>query len=87
MTMPSTTNQNIYFRVGSKYTNWFDAIWKVIYKYKNWIDSVTIVTDLKSKGKEIYYKFGNKVADEMSTEEFLMLKGNPLVESLKYRIY
>ena len=87
MTMPSTANQNIYFRVGSKYTNWFDAIWKVIYKYKNWIDSVTIVTDLKSKGKEVYYKFGNKVADEMSTEEFLMLKGNPLVESLKYRIY
>lgn len=87
MTMPSNANQNIYFRIGSKYTNWFDAIWKTVYKYKNWIDSVTIVTDLKSKGKETYYRFGNTVADEMPTEEFLMLKGNPLVESLKYRIY
>lgn len=87
MTMPSNANQNIYFRIGSKYTNWFDAIWKIVYKYKNWIDSVTIVTDLKSKGRETYYRFGNKVADEMSVEEFLMLKGNPLVESLKYRVY
>ena len=87
MTMPSTANQNIYFRIGSKYTNWFDAIWKTVYKYKNWIDSVTIVTDLKSKGKETYYRFENTVADEMPIEEFLMLKGNPLVESLKYRIY
>lgn len=87
MTMPSNANQSIYFRIGSKYTNWFDAIWKTIYKYKNWIDSVTIVTDLKSKGKETYYRFGNSAADEMPTEEFLMLRGNPLVESLKYRIY
>ncbi len=86
-TMPSTANQNIYFRIGSKYTNWFDAIWKIVYKYKNWIDSVTIITDLKSKGKEIHYRFGNDVADEMPVKEFLMLKGNPLVESLKYRIY
>lgn len=87
MTMPSTTNQSIYFRIGSKYTNWFEAIWKTVYKYKNWIDSVTIVTDLKSKGKETYYRFGNKTASGMSTEEFLMLKGNPLVESLKYKLY
>ena len=87
MTMPSTANQNIYFRVGSKYTNWFDAIWKTVYKYRSWIDSVTIVTDLKSKGRETYYTFGNEMSNEMPTEEFLTLKGNPLVESLKYRIY
>ena len=87
LTMPCTANQNIYFRIGSKYTNWFDAIWKIVYTYRSWIDSVTIVTDLKSKGKETYYRFGNDVADEMPVKEFLMLKGNPLVESLKYRIY
>lgn len=87
MTMPSTANQNIYFRIGSKYTNWFDAIWRIVYKYKNWIDSVTIVTDLRSRGKETYYRFGKEAADEMPTEKFLILKGNPLVESLKYRIY
>lgn len=87
MTMPSTANQSIYFRVGSKYTNWFEAIWSIVYKYRTWIDTVTIVTDLKSKGKGFYCRFGNKTANRMSTEEFLMLKGNPLVESLKYRIY
>lgn len=77
MTTPSTANQGIYFRISSKYTNWFDIIWKLVYDNRNWIQAVTIVTDLKSKGKETYYRFGNLIANELSTQEFLTLGGNP----------
>lgn len=87
MTTPSTANQGIYFRISSKYTNWFDIIWKLVYDNRNWIQAVTIVTDLKSKGKETYYRFGNLIANELSTQEFLTLGGNPQVEGVKHRVY
>ena len=89
ITMPSDANQNIYFRIGSKYTNWFDTIWKIVYKYKEWIESVTIVTDWKSKKEEKFYILGNQKTDHMNVDNFINLKGNPIVESFcqRYHIY
>lgn len=91
ITMPDNSNQDIYFRISSKHTNWFDTIWNIVYNNRNWIDSVTIVTDKNSKGKEEFYKLGNLISDHMSVEDFINLKGNPIIESIydnvKYRIY
>ena len=86
---PADNNRDIYFRISSKYTNWFDAIWKVVYKYMDWIESVTIVTDAQSRGEERFYTLNGQETDHMSVEDFIHLKGNPVVEKLqqRYHIY
>lgn len=78
--LPADSNRDIYFRIGSKYTNWFDSIWKVVYNNKDWIESVTIVTDLQSRGEEKFYILGGQETDHMNVEDFIKLKNNPLVE-------
>lgn len=82
-TMPDNSNQDIYFRIGSKQINWFPTIWEVIYENRYWVESVTVITDLKSRGKEEYYILGNQKSDHMSVEDFINLKGNPIVESIQ----
>lgn len=87
--LPSDANKDIYFRISSKYTNWFDSIWQVVYDNKNWIESVTIVTDLQSRGEEKFYTLDGQKTDHMKVKDFINLKGNPIVEELqqKYHIY
>ena len=87
--MPVDDNKDVYFRISSKYTNWFDSIWKVVYNNKGWIESVTIVTDLQSRAEEKFYNLSGQKTDHMSVEDFINLKGNPIVEKLqqKYHIY
>ena len=87
--MPVDDNKDIYFRISSKYTNWFDTIWKVVYNYRDWIESVTVVTDLQSRGKENFYILNGQKTDHMSVEDFINLKGNPIIEKFqqKYHIY
>ena len=82
-------NKDIYFRISSKYTNWFDTIWEVVYKYREWIEAVTIVTDLQSRGKENFYMLNGQKTDHMSVEDFINLRGSPIVEKAqqKYHIY
>ena len=53
-----------------------------MYDRKNSIDTVTIKRDSEATGDNSYYKHGNKVFDRMPVEEFIMLKGNPVVENL-----
>ncbi len=87
--LPAGDSKDIYFRISSIYTNWFDTIWEVVYKYREWIESVTIVTDLQSRGKENFYILNGQKTDHMSVENFINLKGNPIVEKAqqKYHIY
>ena len=87
--MPADDNKDIYFRISSKYTNWFDSIWKVVYNNRSWIESVTIVTDLQSRGEEKFYNLIGQKTDHMSVEDFINLKDNSIVEKLQqnYHIY
>ena len=87
--LPADDSKDIYFRISSICTNWFDTIWEVVYKYREWIESVTIVTDAQSKGEEKFYILNGQRTDHMSVEDFISLKGNPIVEKFqqKYHIY
>ena len=73
----------IYFRISSTNGfNWFDVIWNFVYKHKNQISSVTICKDYEATGSEKIYTHVNKVFDRMQVDEFIMMKGNPIVEKL-----
>ena len=76
-------NGEIYFRISSKDFNWFDLIWKVVFEHRNSIKDVTVVKDTQSLGgKEFnYYTINGKPLSHIDTEEFLTLKGNPVLES------
>ena len=76
---------DIYFRVSSFDFDWFPYIWNVIYENRNMIDTVTIMYD-KQSGKVVgssdkYYVLGGKTIKKLPTDEFLTLKGNPVVEN------
>lgn len=72
----------LYFRISSTGYNWFDIIWNFVYNRKGSVETVTIKRDEESTGDSTYYRHGDKVFDRMPVEEFIMLKGNPVVESL-----
>lgn len=76
--------QDIYFRVSSFDFDWFPYIWNVVCENRDTIDTVTIMYD-KQSGKvndasDRYYTFGGKLIKKLPTDEFLTLKGNPIVE-------
>lgn len=75
---------DIYFRVSSFDFDWFPYIWNVVNENRNMIDTVTIMYD-KQSGKvegssDKYYALGGKLIKKLPTDEFLTLKGNPIVE-------
>ena len=75
---------DIYFRVSSFDFDWFPHIWNVVNENRNMIDTVTIMYD-KQSGKvegssDKYYALGGKLIKKLPTDEFLTLKGNPIVE-------
>lgn len=75
---------DIYFRVSSFDFDWFPYIWNVVNENRNIIDTVTIMYD-KQSGKvegssDKYYALGGKLIKKLPTDEFLTLKGNPIVE-------
>lgn len=75
---------DIYFRVSSFDFDWFPYIWNVVNENRNMIDTVTIMYD-KQSGKVVgssdkYYVLGGKTIKKLPTDEFLTLKGNPIVE-------
>lgn len=77
-------NNSIYFRISSIGYNWFDKIWQLVYNNRNFITDVTICNDSQSDGKQlIYYKHGNKIINQLSTEEFINLSDNPIIENYK----
>lgn len=71
-------NGQIYFRISSTGFNWFDLIWNVVNKFSNVIEEVTVMKDKQTfGGKEFDYYY-----DHIPTKDFLLLKGNPLVEEI-----
>ena len=75
---------DIYFRVSSFDFDWFPYIWNVVNENRNMIDTVTIMYD-KQSGKvegssDKYYVLGGRLIKKLPTDEFLTLKGNPIVE-------
>ena len=78
-------NGEMYFRVSSKSGfNWFDIIWNFVYKHKSIINSVTICKDVESLQlkNDYFYDHRGKEFNRMSVDDFLMMKGNPIVEKL-----
>lgn len=71
-------NGQIYFRISSTGFNWFDLIWNVVNNFSNVIKEVTVMKDKQTfGGKEFDYYY-----DHIPTKDFLLLKGNPLVEEI-----
>ena len=86
--MYDTVGDNVgemYFRVSSTNGfNWFDIIWNFVYKHSNSIKAVTICKDTEALGlsEDYYYSHNGKVFNDMPVDDFLMMKGNPIVEKL-----
>lgn len=71
-------NGQIYFRISSVGFNWFDLIWNVVNKFSKDIKEVTVIKDKQTfGGKEFDYYYNH-----LPTDEFLTLKGNPIIESI-----
>ena len=73
-----------YFRISSEGFNWFNLIWKLVYDNMDYIKFVTVVRDNQSGkgiGYDDYYTIGGKDVYQMPVDEFLTLKGNPILES------
>ena len=81
------SSNGIYFRISSYGFNWFNLIWEIVYKNQSWISDVTIVADSQSGKKEptLFYNLNGPV-NQMSTEKFIWLKGNPIVENHNHLI-
>lgn len=74
-------SKEMVFRVSSGGFNWFPHIWDFVYKHRSDIETVTIVRDPESTGvKNYYYTVGGEKVDRMPVTEFLLSKGNPVVE-------
>lgn len=75
------TGRGIYFRISSIDFNWFPLIWDFVYKNKNWITDVTVGHDQQSgRGRDVL-KIDGLPIYKMLTNDFLILKGNPILES------
>lgn len=69
-------NGQIYFRISSTGFNWFDLIWNIVSKFSKDIKEVTVMKDKQTfGGKEFDYYYNH-----LPTDQFLTLKGNPIVE-------
>ena len=75
----------IYFRISSLHFNWFPLIWNIVFTHEN-ISNITICKDTQTfGGRYDPYKIGNTVIEDLPREEFLTLKGNPVIEELKFK--
>lgn len=72
---------DVYFRIGSVGFNWFNLIWKLVYDNRANIDTVTIETDYQSGKPIIIYRHNGLYLDHLSADDFISLKGNPVLES------
>lgn len=75
------SGNDIYFRISSFNFNWYNIICNILFDNPQ-ITSVTISLDEQSgrKSSKIYILQGQPV-DHMSVEDFIMMKGRPVVES------
>lgn len=77
------SSNEIYFRISSINFNWFPQIWNIIYKYINNISNITICKDSNTFGGKFEpYKLNGVAINHLAKEDFLILKGNPIIEKL-----
>ncbi len=76
-------SREMVFRVSSVYFNWFNIIFKFVYERKHMISSVTVVKDEESTGFDDVYSHKGKEMYRMPVDDFIMLPGNPVVESFQ----
>ena len=75
---------DLYCRVSSNNFNWYNLLSELIIKNKNFIETITITNDPQSTGGKLKtYIIGNKKIDHMNADDFLFIKGNPVVENYK----
>lgn len=74
-------SREMVFRVSSVYFNWFNIIFNFVYEHKHMISSVTVVKDEESTGFDDVYDHNGKEMYRMPIDDFIMLPGNPVVES------
>lgn len=78
-------SKEVYFRISSLGFNWFDLIWNIVMNNKDFVENITIVKDTQTFGGAYNpYVVNNKKIEHMSTEEFLTLQGNPVIEKFKF---
>lgn len=85
-------NDTLYFRVSSVEFNWFNIIYQVAVDNRFQSSKVTISVDNQSgkeppsssvyKDLDWYYVLSGEIIREFPIDEFLTLKGNPIVEEL-----
>lgn len=75
-------NNNIYFRVSSVGFNWFNLIWNVVYENRSQLANITICRDGASFGNysDKVYQINSESIDNMPINDFITLKGNPIIE-------
>ena len=74
-------NGEIYFRLSSTETNWFNAIWNLVQENATWIKDITVVKDTTVKtGHEEYYTVDGKQLLHLPLDEFLTLSGEPVIK-------
>ena len=75
-------SREMVFRISSSGFNWYDIIWNFVYSHEKSIDTVTIVRDEESTGVGDFYKTRRgEPYDRMPVDQFIMEKGNPIIES------
>ena len=85
-------NDTLYFRVSSVEFNWFNIIYKIVADNRFQSSKVTISVDNQSgkeppsssvyKDLDWYYVLSGEVIKEFPIDDFLTLRGNPVVEEL-----
>lgn len=79
-------SDDIYFRISSVGFNWFDIIWNTVMRYKNSISTITVSKDNSARDFGDYgvYKINGQELDHMPINDFLTLRGNPIIEDYKF---
>ena len=82
MTPKKGSEDEIYFRVGSKGFNWFDLIWTLLYNNQNIANKVTITKDEQSLGTAETLKIKGDLLLHYPIKDFIELSGRPIIEKL-----
>lgn len=81
-------SNDIYFRISSIGFNWFNIIWKFVMDNVKDISSVTISRDTRVRDftQGECYKVNGVEINHLPTDEFLTLRGNPIIEAFNSKL-
>ncbi len=85
MTTKKGSEDEIYFRIGSRGFNWFDLIWTLLYNNQNIINKITATKDEQSLGTAATIKIKGDLLLHYPVQDFLKLSGRPIIEKLGIR--